>query len=132
MTFAEAEQKVKKYSKLDKEYKSAVHSDVALAVFKSDEEQRTHIASYQKFLQGLSKHLKSNGFEWTTTTKCFNRIYFAKDGSIDYFLFDFLEDNVTVEQAENFRHLVERYISDYRFPLTSKVKFAQCGPVRYN
>lgn len=132
MTFADAEQKLENYHKLDEEYKSAVHSEVELAVFKSDEEQRTHIESYQLFLQGLGKHLKSNGFEWETSTKCFNRIYFDKDGSIDYFLFHFIEENVPDEKAEQFRDLLEKYISDYRYPVTASVKFAQCGPVRYN
>lgn len=132
MTFSEAEQRLDNYHSLDEEYKSAVHSDVGLAVFKSDEEQRKHIESYQKFLQRLGMHLKSNGFKWANSTKCFNRIYFDKDGTIDYFLFHFTEENVPADQAKRFQSLLEEFISDYRYPVTASVKFAQCGPVRYN
>jgi len=114
---------------LDSLYASGIHTDENLSVFKGNTDKYTH--SYQMLLQDLGKFLKKNNFNWEKTTRGFNRIYFDKSGKIDYFLFSFRPDQISPEKEEQFRKLLEEFISTYTFPLSADRNFAQCSPVTY-
>lgn len=115
-------------TELDSTYKSAIHSDSTLAVFKNQEEV---INAYASMLQSLGNFLYKNNFFWNAKTTGFNRIYFDQDGSIDYFVYSFRAGQLTEEQIARFDELLNLFIQDYRFPLTANEKFAQCSPVTY-
>ena len=114
-------------SYLDSTYKSAIHSDSTKAVFKDNEEVAK---AYNTLLQDLGNFLYKNGFLWEQTVRGFNRIYFNKDGSIDYFIYTFRSE-LTAEQLSKFNTLLNEFIQDYKFPLSADEKFAQCSPVTY-
>ncbi|NLA24739.1 MAG: hypothetical protein GX879_07210, partial [Bacteroidales bacterium] len=116
-------------------YTSAVSSDTSLAVFKTEKEQEAFKQAYIQLLQDFGNFLSQNNFKWEKPTRCFNRIYFNSDGTIDYFLFNFLgkaEDKPTKNVEKEFQRLLNVFISDYKFPLTAKTKFVQCGPATYS
>jgi hypothetical protein len=129
MTFNEAEQSGIKISTLDSLYKSALHNDSSLAVFKDN--QNEFIAAYQDLIKGLSQYLNANNFSWIKDTRCFNRIYFNKTGKIDYFLYDFQAGQLTKEKEAQFDVLLNKFIDGYQFPLKAETDFAQCSPVKY-
>ena len=129
MTFNESKENNMRTSELDSIYKSAIHSDTSLAVFKTNEE--VFIKAYQQLLFDLGKYLKSQNFEWEKTTKGFNRIYFNQDGNIDYFIYSFRPEQLTAEQEKQFDALLKQFVTTYKFPLTVPCKFAQCSPVTY-
>ena len=129
MNFNEAKKNNIRTSQLDSIYLNGINSDTSLAVFKTNTEE--YIAAYQKLLQDLGKFLKANNFLWEKPTKGFNKIYFNKEGKIDHFLYNFRPDQLTAEQEKRFDELLNKFIVDYRFPLTAKSKFAQCSPVTY-
>ncbi len=135
ITFQEAEQQGISIQKLDSIYKSAVHSDTSLAVFKTKPEEATLQQAYIQLLQDLGKFLSLNNFKWDKATRCFNRIYFNAEGNIDYFLFNFLgktaEEKPSEQHRKEFQRLLNLFIKDYKFALSAKVKFAQCSPVTY-
>lgn len=134
LTFQEAEAKGISISKLDSLYQSAVHVDTSQAVFKTDSELQAMQQSYIKLLQDLGDFLSENDFHWKEPTRCFNRIYFDSDGTIDYFLFNFLgkpEDIPSAERQKEFERLLNTFIEDYQFPLSAEKKFAQCSPTTY-
>lgn len=134
LTFQEAEKQGISIKHLDSIYTSAVHSDTSLAVFKTDTEQEALQQAYIKLLQDFGKFLSDNNFKWEKPTRCFNRIYFSSNGTIDYFLFNFLgkiEDKPTGHTEKEFQRLLNAFISDYEFPLTAETKFAQCSPTTY-
>lgn len=134
MTFQEAEIMGTPVSHLDSIYKSALHSDSSLAVFKTEKEQQAMMDAYVKLLQDLGKYLSDNNFEWEKPTRCYNRIYFNTDGTIDYFLFNFLGKNEEVPSEENqkvFRQLLNEFITDYQIEPRASTKFAQCSPTTY-
>ncbi|KXK39069.1 MAG: hypothetical protein UZ09_BCD002001108 [Bacteroidetes bacterium OLB9] len=134
LTFQEAEKQGISIKHLDSLYQSAVHTDTSMAVFKTDKEQETMHQEYIKLLQDFGKFLSTNNFVWDKPTRCFNRIYFNTDGTIDYFLFNFLgktEDKPDEEKQKEFQRLLNLFIKDYKFSLTSKAKFAQCSPTTY-
>lgn len=135
LTFQEAEYQGISIQHLDSTYKSAVHSDTSLAVFKTKQEEVMLQQAYIHFLQDLGKFLSANDFKWDKTTRCFNRVYFDIDGRIDYFLFNFLgktaEEKPSAEKQREFQRLMNLFMKDYKFALSAKVKFAQCSPVTY-
>lgn len=131
MGFSDAESKINNFHQLDDIYKSAVHSESQLAVFKSQEEQDKHTAAYYHMLKEMGVFLKDNGFQWEQETRCFNRIYFSPTGNVDYFLFQFPPNSLSEDKQNEFAALVEEFISDYTFGVSAKEKFSQCSPVKY-
>jgi hypothetical protein len=134
LTFQDAEKQGISIKHLDSLYRSAVHADTSLAVFKTEKEQEALQQAYGKLLQDFGKFLSENNFKWEKPTKCFNRIYFNADGTIDYFLFNFLgkkEDKPSENIEQEFQRLLNAFISDYQFSLKGKSKFAQCSPTTF-
>jgi len=119
-----------KIEDIEKNYKNAIATPPAESVFSAEELQ----PAYQKLLQDLASFLSKNNFKWEKKTRCFQRIYFNNDGTIDYFIFNFIgkpETQPTPEQQAQFGKLVNQFIQSYKFPLNAKVKFAQCSPTSY-
>jgi hypothetical protein len=129
-TFRQAEGTAYAMQKLDAQYKSAVHSDSSQAVFKGEEEKKL-IAAYQKLLQEVGKHLTDNGFKWDKPTRCFNRFYFSKDGSIDYYLFNINPQEADSQKQAEFQQLMSQFIQGHTLQIQGPVKFSQCSPVVY-
>ncbi|MBI1766849.1 MAG: hypothetical protein HY015_03050 [Bacteroidetes bacterium] len=130
MSIQDAEKKQIKIEQLEQNYKSAVATPPTESVFKPEELQEAYI----KLLNDWGKFLSKNNFKWEKKTKCFQRIYFNNDGTIDYFIFNFLgkpEDKPSEEKQTEFNRLLNAFIQDYKFALTAKVKFAQCSPTTY-
>jgi hypothetical protein len=128
MTFKQAAEVGISIKDLDTMYMSGVHSDPSLKVFKKNTDE--FIESYYQMLRDFGKFLGSNDFKWETTTKCFNRIYFNKDGKVDYFLYNF-NSEISEEMKIRFDELLNEFIKDYQFPMSADVPFSQCSPVTY-
>jgi hypothetical protein len=115
---------------LDGVYTSAVHTDTTKAVFKNKLQADEFTKAYQIFLKGIGKYLKENGFKWGAPTRCWNKIYFNKSGTVDYFLFDF-KTPISDEKMEQFKKMLTAYLQDHKINIVAPVKFAQCGPVMF-
>jgi hypothetical protein len=140
-------QKVMQYSQLqnqgirqtwlDSNYTSAVHSDTALAVFKTEKAQEEFIGVYNTFIQNLGKFLAENGFVFKQEQRCFNRVYFAADGTVEYFVYSFSNKNIepqnqlTPQQISEFERLLKLYLQTAKLSVVASVSFAQCSPVVY-
>ncbi|MBB6005212.1 hypothetical protein [Arcicella rosea] len=127
MTFKQAEE-IGISKKLDSLYRGGIDSDSTKSVFK---DQKSYIQSYQKFIFQLADFLAKNNFKWGKQVRCFNRIYFSKQGTVDYFLYNFKEGEITPEQEKEFRNLLQKFIQQVKFGLKTDTQFAQCSPVRY-
>jgi hypothetical protein len=127
MTFKQA-QKIGISQKLDSLYRGGIHSDSTKAVFKN---QKAYIESYQKFMFQLADFLAKNNFKWGKQVRCFNKIYFSKQGTVDYFLYNFKEGEITPEQEKEFGNLIHKFIQQAKFGLKTDIQFAQCSPVKY-
>lgn len=114
---------------LDNAYESALSDDSTKAVFAGQEKE--FYEGYVSMLQALGKHLTANNFKWDKTTRCFNRIYFNKDGEIDYFLFNFLPGQIEPDKEKEFEKHVSTFVQTYKFPISADKNFAQCSPVTY-
>lgn len=123
-----------KITVLDSLYLSAVHVDSTQAVFKSEAKQEMMHQQYIQLLQDLGNFLAKNDFKWEKPASCFNRIYFNKNGGIDYYIFSFRgtpEEKPSPDQEKEFTRLVNLFIQDYRIGMTADQPFAQCSPITF-
>ncbi len=130
MSIQQVREKNIKIEDIEKNYKNAIDTPPAESVFKAEELQ----PAYQKLLQDFNTFLSKNNFKWEKKTKCFQRIYFNNDGTIDYFIYNFLgkpEDQPSAEKQAEFGKLLNQFVQDYKFALSAKVKFTQCSPTSY-
>ncbi len=135
MTFQEAEDLGIQISYLDSIYKSAVNVDTSRAVFQSMHEQQMVGRAYFNLLQSLGQYLNTNNFYWEKPTRCFNRIYFNADGTIDYFLYNFTGKSLEEVPSDSlqiaFKQLLNEFIKSYQFEMKATTKFSQCAPAIY-
>ncbi|MBC7912704.1 MAG: hypothetical protein H7Y07_01140 [Pyrinomonadaceae bacterium] len=131
MTFKNAKAKGKSFEQLDSLYKNAVHSDINMAVFKTQDEQAKFQKAYAKLIYELAVFLKSKDFRWEKQTRCFNRIYFNSEGGIDYFLYNFQLGQLAPEKEKEFDRLLKLFVKGYKLSLNAKERFAQCSPIKY-
>jgi len=112
-------------------YEDAVNVvDNTKCVFKTAVQQDSLANAWSEFLQAVADHLYQNHFKWGKDVKCWNRIFFRADGSVDYYLFDF-KTPVTKEQSDKFRALFAAYCTGHKLGMHADRGFAQCGKVTY-
>ncbi|MCF8217621.1 MAG: hypothetical protein K9I29_00440 [Bacteroidales bacterium] len=128
MTIKEGREKGYSVSALDKKYVDAVNVNPDSALFNDNSGE--FIQSWQTMLQDLGSYLQDHDFVWKKQTRCFNKVYFDKDGNIDYFLYN-LNPQLDETQAEKFRMLLQDFIENYQLPVQGEKKFTQCGPSMY-
>ncbi|WP_257670017.1 hypothetical protein [Parapedobacter tibetensis] len=116
---------------LDARYKSAVHTDTSLAVFKTEEEQAKFIEAYQSFVKEIGLYLSGKGFEWKNPTRIFNRFYVDKHGNVEYYVYNFLSSQIDESTAQTFETLMKSFFKDHKFGITAQIPFAQCSPVDF-
>lgn len=85
-------------------YMSGVHDDVTKAAFAGKEKE--YIDAYKKMLGDLADFLSRKNFKWGKPTRCFNKIYFKADGSIDYYLYNFKPGEIEKAKENEFRMLL--------------------------
>jgi hypothetical protein len=127
--FQAAVQKGISVSALDSLYQSAIHENPAKAAFGGHEKELTE--AYSSLLADLNSFLYRKNFLWEKSTRCFNRIYFSRNGTIDYFLFSFKPGELEPAKQQRFEKLVAEFAGNYQFPLRHSLPFAQCSPVTY-
>ncbi len=102
-----------------------------MAVF-TGEKETEFIQAYKNLLMDLGSFLSKNGFKWEKPVRCFNNIYFSKDGSIDYYFFRFYPgQKINEAKQEDFEKLVGKFIQDHKINIQTDKKFSQCSPVQY-
>ncbi|MDH5366792.1 MAG: hypothetical protein OEW67_07385 [Cyclobacteriaceae bacterium] len=129
LSFIEAKEKGIKLEFLDSIYESGIHDDKSKMVFVGRETE--YVEAYKLMLMDLATYLSIHDFKWEKTTKCFNKIYFRSNGSIDYFLFNFKSGDIDATKEQEFIRLLNQFIATYKFSLSSDKKFSQCSPVTY-
>ena len=116
---------------LDSLFPSALHADSSIAVFFNREDE--FISAWNSFLLDFGIYLSEYDFKWSKTIKSFNKAYFNKNGTINTFVYNFRNGDLTNEQAEHFQILLENFSKNYKLKIKENAKrnFSQCGPTKY-
>jgi hypothetical protein len=128
-TFQVAAQAGYSMQQLDAVYPSAVSSGDK-AVFKGAAQDK-FITAYTYMLNGLALYLNKNKFYWGMPTRIFNRVYFAADGSINYYLVNLEKSGLDENRQKQFLSLLNTFIKTNKINITAGTRFAQCSPVIY-
>ncbi|MDI6780010.1 MAG: hypothetical protein QME25_07465 [Bacteroidota bacterium] len=114
------------YTELDSVYTDAGCADTSVfTAFKGREDEFGE--AWHKLLQDMSVFLWENNFRWESSTKCWNRFYFDKDGTIDHYFY-IIND---FDKRDEFEKLMNEFIKNYKFSQTAEIKFKQCGSARF-
>jgi len=132
LTFEQSARKGVPFKHLDSLYKSALHADTTLAVFKTSSEQAALQNAYAQYLKKLGAFLQANNFKWEKPVRCFNRIYMAPNGTVEHFLFQFAPGQISAEKEKQFGNLLNKFVKTNIFGIMASQKFAQCSPVKYS
>ena len=84
--------------------------------------------------QRIGVYLYENGFNWDvedSSIEMVQKIYFNKNGEIENYFFNVLNENVTEEKKEQFANLISDFAKDNSIEIERDGNFAQCGKTRY-
>ena len=77
--------------------------------------------------KNLGNYLIKQDFTWGMKIKVWHKFYFDKDGKLNKYFFNLLEDNIEKEKREQYKTLVKEFAVNYKLPITKDSPFAQCG-----
>jgi len=100
----------------------------------TESEYKVVIKSWSKFHQKVSKYIKEEKFTWEvqdSIIKISNRIYFDKNGNVEYYSFRIQNPNVTPEKRLEYEKLLLKFSEKEKVDLQRDNKFAQCGNIKY-
>jgi len=113
--------------KLDDKYQNLLNPEI------SGENFKEVYASWKKLHVDLYRYLNKNNFEWDVNSekiKIFNKIYFTKEGKIEFYVFKILND-VSQEKVYEYKSLVKNFSKNFQINLRRDFKFAQCGKASF-
>ncbi|MCX2743172.1 hypothetical protein OO013_04810 [Mangrovivirga sp. M17] len=107
--------------------------NLLLPAYNSEENIQKVRRSWSDLHQELGDYLSKNNFDWgvgDSSISLFNKIYFAEDGTIDYYAFKVITPSVSEETTKNFEKLLKEFSSEVKLDLGQNKNFAQCGKSR--
>ena len=125
LSFSEAEEQGIIRKTLDSLYCNAMDDGSGNFVFENKEEV---MEAWTKMLTDISSFLFRKAEIKNIEVKLFQRVYFNKEGKIDYLLYNIRnKDDVTEEQLQQVIDVLNEFVKDYQFSLSADRDFVQCG-----
>ena len=123
----ENEQKLKSLN-LDNIYPNPINSKNI-----SESEKKSIVDSWSDLVSKLSDFMVKEKFDWENDNKVrlYQKVYFSKNGKVDYYTFNVKSQNVTEKKKIEFAELLEKFSKDLKFDVESKDNFWQCGTTIY-
>ncbi len=89
---------------------------------------QTYLDEWYRFLMDMGKALKKADMKWDKEYRLWLRGHYSADGSVDYFFYNFLgNDMPSIEWETQFQKVIKEYIKTFRFNYPINRKFSQCG-----
>lgn len=100
----------------------------------TESEYKAVKASWSEFHKQVSKFIKEENFNWEvpdSTISIVNRIYFDKNGTIDYYAFKILNPSIPAEKRSEFENVLKKFSKEIKLNLKRDEQYAQCGKTKY-
>lgn len=100
----------------------------------SESEYKIIAKSWSEFHKKVSQFIKEENFKWEvpdSTITIFNRIYFDKNGTIDYHTFRIKNPSVSDEKQAEYEKLLQKLSKEVKLDLKRSEQYAQCGKTKY-
>jgi hypothetical protein len=62
----------------------------------------------------------------------FSKIYFDKNGKVEYYVFNIKNASVTEDKKEQFRKVLSKFSKNIKLDIQREKAFAQCGKISYS
>ena len=96
----------------------------------TDSVRKNIFNSWSNFHDKLDDFMKKENFEWeidSLDVKVYQRVYFTKDGEIEYYLYNIKNELVSLEKKVEFGKLIEKFSQNAKFEIMRNEKYSQCG-----
>lgn len=100
----------------------------------TESEYKIVTASWSEFHKKASQFIKEENFKWEvpdSTITILNRIYFDKNGTIDYYIFKIRNSSVSAEKRDEYEKVLQKFSKEVKLDLKRDEKYAQCGKIKY-
>jgi len=100
----------------------------------SESEYKIVAESWSEFHKKVSKFIKEENFKWEvpdSTITIFNRIYFDKNGTIDYYTFKIKNPSVSAEKRAEYEKVLQKFSKEVKLDLKRSEQYALCGKTKY-
>ena len=89
---------------------------------------QAYLDEWTRFLMDMGKALTKAGLEREKDYRLWLRGHYSADGSVDYFFYNFLSNDLPSPEWEaQFQEVIKEYIKTFRFNYPINRKFSQCG-----
>ncbi len=96
----------------------------------SEAEIEQLVDKWIKFHKKLKKYLDEVEIQWNvpdTLIKLSIRVYFDKNGNVDYYFYTFLNKNIPWEAQRKFKEILYKFSKETNIGIRREKNFAQCG-----
>lgn len=100
----------------------------------SDSEYNAVSDSWIEFHKQVSQFIDKENFKWEvpdSTITIMNRIYFDKNGTIDYYAFKVMNPSVSLNKRAEYEKILQKFSRDVKINLQREENYAQCGNIIY-
>ena len=100
----------------------------------SESEYKIVVESWSEFHKKVSQFIKEENFKWEvpdSTITIFNRIYFDKNGTIDYYTFKIKNPSVSSEKQAEYEKVLQKFSKEVKLDLKRSEQYAHCGKTKY-
>lgn len=99
----------------------------------SESDYKKVVLSWTKFHQEISSYLKEAQFQWEaadSSISIVNKIYFDKDGRVEYYVFRITNPSVSAKKKAEFTQIILDFSKNVKIDLIREEQFSQCGKTR--
>jgi hypothetical protein len=100
----------------------------------SETEYKVVMDPWSEFHKKVYTFIKAENFKWEvpdSTISIVNKIYFDKNGTIDYYAFKILNPSIPSEKRVEFEKVLEKFSKKIMLDLKRDEQYAQCGKTKY-
>lgn len=100
----------------------------------TESEYKDVTKSWSEFHKKVSKFIKEENFKWGVPDSMItiaNRIYFDKNGTIDYYTFKIRNKSVSAEKSAEYEKVLQKFSKEVKLDLKRDKNYAQCGNIKY-
>lgn len=117
---------------LDSLHPSVAHAPGTKGVFDSKKEKQFEKA-WGDYFSDLMQFIADNDFKWQKPTYCFNKIYFDRDGKVDYWFYNFKKtDSIPQQTQDKYLELITKFSAVNKIKISGNSNFAQCASVTFS
>ncbi len=114
-------------SDLDKLYPQASEVNPGHSMYETNNDSIFYYA-WVDFLHDINQYLCDHQFSIKGQIQVYCRVYFASDGTIDYFNYNTVS-TIPASLQKQFHKIMEQFIKTGKIKATAASKFVQCGSV---